>query len=337
MLAPQSSLNKSWSAQLAEASRPGELARSLGWPEGLATQLEQEDFGFRVRATRYYLSLVNPEDHNDPILRQILPNNSEGQRPPDGYRLDAVGDTDEAHALAPGLIKKYEGRGLLVTTGACAVNCRFCFRRNYPYKKINEGGARLAAALNEVAKDESISELILSGGDPLSLPNATLQKLFERIDSIPHVKRVRIHSRMPVVLPDRIDDGLLQVMRSTPNLRVWFVTHFNCVAEVTEAAQAACQRLLDTGIPVLNQSVLLRGVNDTAQEQKLLLEALVDAGIKPYYLHQLDKVSGTAHFEVQEREGRQMIEELRGMVTGLAMPVWVRDEPGEKSKTPLSS
>ena len=254
---------------------------------------------------------------------------------PDGYRADAVGDTDEAHALAPGLIKKYEGRGLLVTTGACAVNCRFCFRRNYPYSQINAGGPALRSALQEVQQDTSISELILSGGDPLSLPTPVLGRLFEEIRSIPHIKRVRIHSRMPVVLPDRIDGDLLELLRATPRLRFWFVTHFNCVEEVTRDAQGACQRLLDIGIPVLNQSVLLRGVNETVQGQKLLLEALVDAGVKPYYLHQLDRVSGAAHFEVEENQGGAMLEELRGRVTGLAMPVWVRDESGEKSKTPL--
>ena len=335
MLAPQSSLNKSWTAQLAEASRPGDIARSLGWPETLAARFETEDFGFRARATRYYLELVNPQNPEDPILRQVLPSPKEGGPLPEGYRADAVGDTDAAHALAPGLIKKYEGRGLLVTTGACAVNCRFCFRRNYPYNQINDGGPALRGALEQVRQDTSISELILSGGDPLSLPNAALLRLFDEVRTIPHIKRVRIHSRMPVVLPDRVDADLLQLLRATPRVRFWFVTHFNCVEEVTPAAQGACQRLLDAGIPVLNQSVLLRGVNDTVRAQKLLLEALVDAGVKPYYLHQLDRVSGTAHFEVEEQQGGAMLEELRGKVTGLAMPVWVRDESGEKSKTPL--
>jgi EF-P beta-lysylation protein EpmB len=261
----------------------------------------------------------------------------EGQASPPGYALDAVGDRLSGHAIAPGLVHKYPGRALLVATGACAVNCRFCFRRNYPYSEINQGGANLHAALDAVASDSSLSELILSGGDPLSLPDLALSKLFNRIGEIPHITRLRIHSRMPVVLPDRISPELLRLLKTqTETLSVWFVTHFNCAAEVTPEALSACRRLANLGIPVLNQSVLLKGVNDTIGAQVALQEGLVNSGIRPYYLHQVDRVDGVAHFEVPVDQGARLMTVLRSRITGIAMPQWVRDVAGRPSKTPLS-
>jgi EF-P beta-lysylation protein EpmB len=325
-----------WASQLAEARRPAQIATELGWPSELIARLGGADFGFETRATRHYLSLVNPGDPCDPVLRQVLPDPSEGAVPPPGYSLDAVGDTQPQNAVAPGLIHKYPGRALMVTTGACAVNCRFCFRRNYPYSEINQGGAGGGAALDAVSADPSITELILSGGDPLCLPDRALEVLFGRLRRIPHLKRVRIHTRMPVVLPDRIDGGLLTLLKSQgPALQLWVVTHFNCQEELAPEALAACRRLLKIGIPVLNQSVLLRGVNDTAERQAALQEGLTDAGVKPYYLHQLDQVAGVAHFEVPQAEGERLVVQLRSRISGIAMPQWVQDLPGQPSKTPL--
>jgi len=344
MLAPQLSTDKktlgsqqqSWAGQLAEARRPWDLAEELGWPSKLVERLRGVDFGFDVRATRYYLGLVNPSDPADPVLRQLLPDSNEGGPSPQGYALDAVGDRLPGHAVAPGLVHKYPGRALLVATGACAVNCRFCFRRNYPYSEINEGGANLRAALEAVASDQTLSELILSGGDPLSLPDGVLSRLFRRISDIPHIRRVRIHSRMPVVLPDRISPELLTVLRGhTETLSLWFVTHFNCAAELTPKALSACRRLAELGIPVLNQSVLLKGVNDSIGAQVALQEGLVNGGVRPYYLHQVDRVEGVAHFEVCQDEGERLIKGLRSQISGIAMPQWVRDLPGRPSKTPL--
>lgn len=344
MLAPHSSADKEplplpsqgWAAQLAEARRPGDLAEELGWPAPLVERLRGADFGFEVRSTRYYLGLVDPSDPDDPVLRQILPDSAEGQSPPPGYALDAVGDRLSENAVAPGLVHKYPGRALLVATGACAVNCRFCFRRNYPYSEINEGGANLRAALEAVAADPTLSELILSGGDPLSLPDVVLSRMFRGIAEIPHIKRIRIHSRMPVVLPDRISPDLLALLKAqTESLSIWFVTHFNCAAEITPRALAACRRVLGLGVPVLNQSVLLRGVNDSVGAQLALQEGLVNGGIKPYYLHQLDRVEGVAHYEVPLDQGAQLMTALRSRITGIAMPQWVRDSPGQPSKSPL--
>jgi EF-P beta-lysylation protein EpmB len=344
MLAPQlpvgealpSRARSGWATQLAEARRPAQIATELGWPSDLIARFAGANFGFETRATRHYLSLVNPGNPADPVLRQVLPDPNEGTAPPPGYSLDAVGDTLEQNAVAPGLIHKYPGRALMVVTGACAVNCRFCFRRNYPYSEINQGGAGGRAALDAVSADPSITELILSGGDPLCLPDQALGALFARIRSIPHLKRVRIHTRIPVVLPDRIDAGLLTLFKNQgPALQLWVVTHFNCQEELAPEALAACGRLLKLGIPVLNQSVLLRGVNDTAEQQAALQEGLTDAGIKPYYLHQLDKVAGVAHFEVPQAEGERLVTQLRSRISGIAMPQWVQDLPGQPSKTPL--
>lgn len=307
----------------------------LGWPEALVARLAGEDHGFAVRAPRHYLQLARPNDPNDPILRQILPDPAEGADQPEEFQLDAVGDRLDDNALAPGLVHKYAGRALLVATGACATNCRFCFRRNYPYGEIGEGGPGFAAALDAVAADPDIEELILSGGDPLSLPDEVLRRLTTRAAALPQLRRLRLHTRMPVVLPDRISTELIEILLALRPLRVWVVTHFNCHQELSPEALAACGRLIDAGIPVLNQSVLLRGVNDSTDELARLCEGLVDAGIKPYYLHQLDRVVGTAHFEVPEEEARPRILALRDQISGIAVPQWVRDLPGRASKTLL--
>ncbi len=285
---------------------------------------------FALRAPEGYLALADPTDPDDPILRQVLPRADELMSVP-GFVPDAVGDLQ--HHPAPGLVHKYRGRALLVVTGACAVNCRFCFRRAYPYEELREGG--LDAALDAVAADASISEILLSGGDPLTLPDAPLFRLLDRLDAVPHLRRVRVHTRMPVVLPERVTDALVDRL-AAGRLQPWVVVHFNHPRELQPAAVDACRRLLRAGIPVLNQSVLLRGVNDDEETLVSLFEGLADAGIQPYYLHQLDRVAGTAGFEVPEPEGRALYERLRARLSGIALPRWVRDVPGAASKLPLA-
>jgi EF-P beta-lysylation protein EpmB len=297
--------------------------------DGLEAALQAAEL-FEYRAPEGYLALADWTDPDDPILRQVLPR-AEELMAAEGFVDDAVGDL-AAHP-APGLVHKYAGRALLVLTGSCAVNCRFCFRRAYPYSELREDGVELA--LQELARDTSVSEVILSGGDPLTLTDAALIRLLDRLEAMPHLRRLRVHSRVPVVLPERITDELVNILTNR-RLQPWMVTHFNHPRELRSEAVDACRRLQRAGIPVLNQAVLLRGVNDDEETLVELFEGLVDVGVKPYYLHQLDRVTGTAHFEVPEARGRALMEALRGRLTGIALPRWVRDVAGATSKLPLA-
>ena len=323
-----------WQTELLDSpARVADVARLLGLDPERVDELQEAAGRHGFRTTRYYLGLVDPGDPRDPILRQLLPDLREADDAP-GFVDDAVGDVQPGNHPAPGLVHKYAGRALLVLTSACAVNCRYCFRRAFPYEELRTGGPSLTAARAAIAADPSIHEVILSGGDPLAWTDRALRRLVEDLAAIPHLRRLRIHSRMPVVLPARITDALLDVLAGT-RLQPWFVTHFNHPRELTEEAAAACRRLSARGVPVLNQAVLLAGVNDDVDVLANLCEGLVDIGVKPYYLHQLDRVTGTAHFEVAEDRGRAIVEALRARVSGIAMPAWVRDLPGAASKTPL--
>ncbi len=325
-----------WQQELLEApSDVADVARELGFAEETIAGLREAASRHRFRTTRSYLSLVDPTDPSDPILAQLLPDLRELDPSPPGFLDDAVGDVDPDHHKAPGLVHKYPGRALLVTTSACAVYCRFCFRRSFPYEELRTGGPRLEQARQVIARDPSIHEVILSGGDPLSWNDKAFARLLGDLESIPHLRRLRIHSRMPVVLPSRITPELVSLLAAS-RLSAWFVTHFNHPREITPQTGAACRRLIQGGVPVLNQSVLLRGVNDDADTLGRLCEGLVDLGVKPYYLHQLDRVHGTAHFEVPEAEARSIVQALRASVSGIAMPAWVQDVPKRLSKTPLS-
>ena len=329
MLAPGSERSKGgdgrapWQRQLAAAAAGDPVAIAAALPAGGGSLAAVADAAsrFPFTATSYYLSLADPSDPDDPILRQVMPATEELAPSPPGYAADAVGDLAPGAHPAPGL----------VTTGLCAVNCRFCFRRAYPYEETRSG---LGAALATIAADASIREVILSGGDPLTMPDVALERLLRSIAAIGHVRRVRIHTRLPVVLPDRITPELPTVLRST-RLVPWVVAHFNHPRELARPAVEACRRLLDGGVPVLNQAVLLRGVNDDVEVLAALHEGLVDAGVKPYYLHQLDRVEGAAHFEVPVEEGRALVEALRRRVSGIAMPSYVRDVVGASAKVAL--
>jgi len=337
MVAPAAAADKGvakradWQRQLGVAAGdPLAIAAVLpgaGSLEGVAAAAAT----FAFRATSYYLSLADPSDPDDPILRQVLPAAAELVPSPEGYGADAVGDLAEGVHPAPGLVRKYAGRALLVTTGLCAINCRFCFRRAFPYEETREG---LDEAIGVIAADASLTEVILSGGDPLTMTDAALGGLLRQLAAIEHVKRLRVHTRVPVVLPDRITPALVALLSST-RLQPWIVIHANHPRELAPPAAVACRRFLDAGIPVLNQAVLLRGVNDDVTVLADLHEGLVDLGVKPYYLHQLDRVNGAAHFEVPEDEGRRIVEQLRARVSGIAMPTWVRDLPGQTAKQPL--
>jgi len=265
---------------------------------------------------------------NDPILRQFLPTIQETELTPD-FVTDPV--DDQAFRRETKLLHKYEGRVLLVCTSACAMHCRYCFRQNFDYDVSNKVFEKEIAL---IAEDRSIHEVILSGGDPLSLSNETLGTLFDALAQIPHLKRLRIHTRFPIGIPERIDAGFLALFEKSP-LQCFLVIHVNHVNELDDEILAHLKALQKKGVVILNQSVLLKGVNDEGKTLKTLCEKLVDNGILPYYLHQLDKVQGAGHFEVLEEQGTFLIAEIAKTLPGYAVPKYVREIPGKESKTAI--
>lgn len=266
----------------------------------------------------------------DPIFKQFIPTFEE-IREVKGFTADPVGDLQSKKESK--LLHKYNGRALLVCTSACAMHCRYCFRQNFPYEKHTE--SPFDKEIQLLQEDSSISEVLLSGGDPLSLSNAVLSKLIRRLEEIPHLQRLRFHSRFPIGIPERIDEELIEILSAT-RFQVVFVIHCNHANELDSDNLQSLQKLQKLGIPVLNQSVLLRDINNSVEALRTLCEKLVDNGIIPYYLHQLDRVQGSAHFEVSEYEGLALIQELQKILPGYAVPKYVREIPGEPSKTPLN-
>ncbi len=319
----------SWKEQLRAALRdPAELCRQLEIPEEIAAKAG--DFPFLV--PQPYVDRMKPGDPNDPLLRQVLPVAEEYESVP-GFQVDPVNDAQAS--LEPGLLKKYQGRVLLVVTGACAIHCRYCFRRHYPYSSQAAGPSHWADALQAIADDASIVEVILSGGDPLSLDDSLLKQLVQQIAAIPHVRRLRIHTRLPVILPDRVTDDLLDWLTSD-RLTTSMVMHANHANELDTTVQVAFERISAAGVLLLNQAVLLRGVNDTVDAQRDLCERLLEFKTVPYYLHQLDRVAGAAHFEVPVEEGCRLIEQLREELPGYAVPRYVQEVAGEPNKVVLA-
>jgi EF-P beta-lysylation protein EpmB len=322
-----------WQQVFREAIRdPRELCRMLELPPGLETAAVRAADAFPLFAPRGYVAQMRVGDPGDPLLRQVLPLGEElAERP--GFAADPVGDA--AATLHAGLLQKYHGRALMVTTGACAVHCRYCFRRHYPYSEGPRSLAAWAPALEQLAADPTIDEVLLSGGDPLSLVDPWLAELAEQLAAIPHLRRLRIHTRLPIVIPERVCDELLDWLRGT-RLTPIVVVHANHPAELWPGVADALGRLVNAGIPVLNQAVLLRGVNDDVDVLTALSRRLVDLRVMPYYLHQLDRVQGAAHFEVPEETGRRLVAELRRRLPGYAVPRYVRETAGELGKSVLA-
>lgn len=322
----------SWHDALKDAVRdPDELCRLLGMPRELAASARGAADEFGLFVPRGYLARIRPGDPDDPLLRQVWPRDEELADVP-GFVADPVDDATAARQA--GLLQKYAGRVLLVTTGTCAVHCRYCFRRQYPYAKAPRSLDAWQPALKEIAADDSLHEVILSGGDPLSIVDDTLARLVTQLDAMPHLSRLRIHTRLPIVIPERVTDSLISMLRSS-RLTPIVVVHANHANELDDHVAAVLGRLVDAGIPLLNQAVLLRGVNDSVESQAALWERLVDLRVMPYYLHQLDRVSGAAHFEVPIDEGRQIMRELRARLPGYAVPRYVQEVPGADSKVVL--
>ncbi|BCB08391.1 EF-P beta-lysylation protein EpmB [Vreelandella venusta] len=322
----------SWQRQLSQAIRdPATLCKRLNlddsWLPGAATGHQL----FEICVPDAYLTRIAPNDPNDPLLRQVLPVSDEAATP-QGYVTDPLEEAE--HQPVKGLIHKYANRVLLIASPNCAINCRYCFRRHFPYSDNSPSRAQWQEALDYLRTDTSLNEAILSGGDPLAANDRQLAWLVEQLENIPHLKRLRIHTRLPVVIPDRIDDALLGWLAAT-RLQKVMVLHINHANEIDQAVIDACTRLKQAGVTLLNQSVLLRGINDSVSTLATLSERLFEAGVLPYYLHVVDPVQGAAHFDVPDAEAKALVKQLLEHLPGFLMPRLVREVPGKASKTPL--
>jgi EF-P beta-lysylation protein EpmB len=324
---------RAWRDELRLAVRdPAQLIAALDLPGELIEPARRAAAGFPLFAPWPYIDRMRPGDPHDPLLRQVLPIGAELDAL-QGFTADPVGDADAM--LSAGLLQKYDSRALLVTTGACAIHCRYCFRRHFPYSDSPRSLADWQPAIDRIAADPSIDEAILSGGDPLTLVDEHLAQLAERLADVPHLRRLRIHTRLPIVIPQRVTSDLLDWLRGT-RLAPIMVVHANHANEIDNATAAALTRLVDAGIPLLNQSVLLADVNDTAQALIDLSRRLVDLRVMPYYLHQLDRAQGAAHFEVPIERGLALIDQMRRALPGYAVPRYVQEIAGEPNKRVLA-
>lgn len=323
-----------WQQELATAiTDVHELLSLLGLEEGdvvggvsLAAAGE-----FRLRVPRYFVGLMRRGDPEDPLLAQVLPRAAE-KRVVEGYVKDPVADL--AAACAHGILQKYQGRALMITTGACAVHCRYCFRRHFPYAEQSVL-PQWQAALQTLHKRPDITELILSGGDPLSLADRRLSRLVRAAEEIPHLCRLRIHTRLPVVLPARITQRLADLL-SDIRLQTVMVIHANHPNEITPELGQALGELRSRGTSLLNQAVLLKSVNDDADTLAELSESLLGIGVLPYYLHLLDPVAGAAHFDVPVERAQRLLEQLRSRLPGYLVPRLVRELAGQPFKVPIA-
>ncbi|MBN1357119.1 KamA family radical SAM protein [bacterium] len=306
-----------------------EIGRTLNLTADDMEPLEQAHVRFPVRITPGLLARIDPSDPLDPIRRQFIPSPEELIRA-DHESADPLNETKSSPVS--GLIHKYPGRVLILTSCRCPVHCRFCFRKtNLPRSLTGLSGSELDRIADYIRNDCSIHEAIFSGGDPLMCSDPELGALVELMSTIPHIETVRVHTRVPVVWPERITDGLVRILTSGKPL--WVVLHINHSLELDDSSRDAIRRLADTGIPLLNQAVLLRGVNDDAAVLADLSRTLIRNRVHPYYIHFLDPVLGTAHFAVSLAKARRLIRILREILPGFAVPRLVRDLPGKHSKT----
>lgn len=321
-----------WQARHA-LTTPGALERSLGLTEGERVASEHaESGGFPMAITPYYASLIDAHDPRCPIRMQCVPTVAE-QNEVTGDLRDPLGE--EAHELAPHLVQRYPDRVLLIATDRCAVYCRFCTRS----RMVGDGGGpvpldKLEPALAAIRKNNAIRDVIVSGGDPLAMATSRLARIVEAIRTIEHVDTIRLATRVPVTLPMRIDEELLRALR--PYHPLWVMTHFNHPKELTPESRRACEMLADHGFPVMNQAVLLRGINDDPEVLEALFRGLVRSRVRPYYLLQMDPVRGTSHLRTPLSRGLEIMEALQGRVSGIALPKLICDTPGGLGKVPLS-
>jgi EF-P beta-lysylation protein EpmB len=322
-----------WRQLLADAiTDPAELLHAAGLSAEWLPGAQSAARLFPLRVPRGYAARMRRGDAHDPLLRQVLPLAREQEAVP-GFVADPVGDAPARRA--PGLLQKYHGRALLITTGACAVHCRYCFRRHYPYHEDALGTARFTEVMNWLRAHPEVDEIILSGGDPLSLSDARLADWARELADLPQLKRLRLHTRLPVVLPERVDDALLRWLSSC-RLRPVMVIHANHAQELDASVAAALARLRAAGVSLLNQSVLLAGVNDSLSALEALSTRLFECGVLPYYLHLLDPVAGAAHFALSDSRARELHASLHACLPGYLVPRLVREDPGAAGKTLLA-
>lgn len=329
--AQKQSTPTAWQRELRQAiHNPLQLLELLKLSDSELAQkivITKQHFGLRV--PRGYIARMRKADPDDPLLLQVLPRVEE-QEQLQGFSLDPVSDC--IAEKIPGLLHKYHGRVLLMTTGACAIHCRYCFRQHYDYGTCP--AIPNQAALDYIRADASIREVILSGGDPLVLIDSRLAELVHHLANISHIQRLRLHTRLPIILPERVNDELLTWLTGT-RLQAVMVVHANHANEIDDEIKQALQKLVHAGVSVLNQSVLLRGINDNARELIALSEALFDSHVLPYYLHVLDRVQGAAHFEVPEKRAIQLLAQMQAALPGYLVPKLVREVAGMGYKQPL--
>lgn len=319
----------SWQQQLAGAVRSvDELLERVGLDAGNGVSAANNQFPLLVPHS--YLERIRPGDPKDPLLLQVLPQRVEVQGAA-GFTADPLGET---HLSSGGLIHKYHGRLLVIASGACPIHCRYCFRRHYDYSANAAGRERFRKTLEAIRSGSDSDEIILSGGDPLSLSNDKLGELLAALAASANIRRLRVHTRFPVAIPERVDEELVAILRSLAK-PLTLVLHINHPNEINPALAAAAARLKPNVAALLNQSVLLRHVNDRVATLVDLSEALFDAGVLPYYLHQLDRVAGAAHFEVGDEEARSLHQQMAARLPGYLVPKLVREEPGGVGKTLL--
>lgn len=324
--------SESWQGLLANAIRdPAELLALLELPDALLEGAQAAAQGFSLRVPRGFAALMRPGDPADPLLRQVLPLRDELDIQP-GFSTDPL--QEQGRQRRQGLLEKYQGRSLLVTTGACAVHCRYCFRRHFPYTGQTATQEDAWQGLAEHLEARQQAELILSGGDPLTLGDHRLAALVQHLAQAPGLMRLRLHSRLPVVLPERISPGLLESFAAFSGQLI-LVIHANHPRELTPGVARAMAMLKAAGWRLYNQSVLLRGVNDSAEVLAELSQRLFELDVQPYYLHLLDPVLGAAHFEVPMEEARRIHQQLAAGLPGYMLPRLVREVPGQPCKTPL--
>ncbi|MBQ0757564.1 MAG: EF-P beta-lysylation protein EpmB [Amphritea sp.] len=325
-------LPDTWQTLLSQTLKsPEELLRYLQLPDSLLEGANRASLEFAMRVPRPWLDRIEKANPDDPLLRQVLPLGEELESIP-GFISDPL--EEMSSNPVDGLIHKYKGRVLVILTGACAINCRYCFRRHFPYAENRLGPEQWQKILDYIAADTSITEVIFSGGDPLVSSDARLKQLIDDLQQIPHLTRLRIHSRLPVVLPQRITTSLTNLLSQT-HLKVVTVIHSNHPQELDNAVAKAVEQLKHAGVTVLNQAVLLRGVNDSVATLKELSEKLFDIGVLPYYLFTFDPVKGAAHFDVPDNEAKQIISQLQDQLPGYLVPKLAREIPGRGSKTLL--
>ena len=322
-----------WQTELADAvSDPAELLELLELDDVPLAAARAAGREFMLRVPRSFVARMRKHDPADPLLRQVLPLGAELVSQP-GFGDDAVGDL--ASRAAPGVLHKYHGRALLITTGACAIHCRYCFRRHFPYADHNARAQDWHDALAYLRADPTVNEVILSGGDPLSLSDRILADLAARLQEIPQLRTLRIHTRQPIVLPSRVDMELLAWLGDC-RLRKVVVVHVNHAQELSAEVADALAKLQRAGASLFNQSVLLKGVNDSVDALVELSQSLFAVGVTPYYLNLLDRVRGTAHFEVPEAQARDLMRGLRFRLPGYLVPRLVREVAGAPGKMPLA-